>query len=456
MNNKRTARDIALDILIAADERGAYSNLLLNDALEKSRLTDPRDRGLVTELVYGTIQRRNTLDWIIDSLVRKGGHSLDPWVHQLLRMGLYQLRFLDKIPSRAAVHETVGQAKSRGHKGISGLVNGVLRSYLRRVREWELPAEPDNSRTLALAYSHPEWMVRRMMEAYGQETAVQVMAANNRPPAITLRTNPMKTDRETLIDRLKEAYPQAEVAPSSISEQGIVFSGGGNLAFHPLYREGWYSVQDESSMLVAEVLDPQPGNRGLDGCAAPGGKTAHLAERMKNQGSLLASDIHEHKVGLIETNAARLGLSIIKVCRADLRELPDEAAGSFDFVLLDAPCSGLGVIRRKPDIKWSKTPQEVDSLVRLQRELLEAAAKLVLPGGTLVYSTCTMEPRENEEQVADFLARYPEFCPDPAYLNKLPGTVREQAILGDGSLQILPHQFNSDGFFIARLLRQEG
>ncbi|SFS51009.1 16S rRNA (cytosine(967)-C(5))-methyltransferase RsmB [Marininema halotolerans] len=452
---QKTAREVALDILIDTEERGAYSNLLLNDRLKKSKLTDTRDRGLVTELVYGTIQRRNTLDWVLNTLVKKGVSSIEPWVRQLLRMGIYQLRYLDRIPSRAAVHETVDQAKSRGHKGIAGLVNGVMRGYLRREREWDLPSSTQDIRQLALLYSHPEWMVRRWVEVYGVETTTALLAANNEPPTISLRFNPLKTDRQSLIHFLQEEYPEAEVTPSTIASQGVIFRGGGNPALHSRYREGWYSIQDESSMIVSEVVDPQPGERGLDGCAAPGGKTTHLAERMKNEGAILSCDIHGHKVALIRENLDRLGLTMVETKEMDLRELPDKVEHPFDFVLLDAPCSGLGVIRRKPDIKWSKEVSEIEGLIQLQAELLDAAANLVAPNGVLVYSTCTIEPRENEEQVRAFLARNESFQLDDHIEERLSTPVKNQALIQKGRLQILPHHFHSDGFFITRMVRKE-
>lgn len=453
MTRSATAREVALDILIAVEEHRAYSNLLLNDALKKANLS-PRDRGLLTELVYGTIQRRNTLDWILNGLVKKGVPSLEMWVRQLLRMGVYQLRYLDRIPPRAAVHETVQIAKRKGHKGIAGLVNGVLRSYLRRKEEWKLPDSPSTVKERALLTSHPEWMVKRFWEVYGPEEAEALLRANNRPPLVSLRINPLKVGRDELIRYLSGEYPEAGIRPSEISPQGIVFRGGGNPALHPKHREGWFTIQDESSMLVAEVVDPRPGQRGWDACAAPGGKTTHLAERMEDNGYLLACDIHPHKVQLIEEQVRRLGLTVVEAIQADARELPGTGREPFDFVLLDAPCSGLGVIRRKPDIKWSKKPSEVEALVRLQRQLLESAARMVAPGGVLVYSTCTMEPRENEEQVEHFLRQHPEFEADGGLADKLPPVVRKRVISGKGWIQILPHHFDSDGFFIARMIRK--
>lgn len=453
MADARLPREIALDILVAVEERGAFSNLALRQQLDQSGL-DVRDRGLVTELVYGTIQRQNTLDWILGRLVKKGPASLERWVHLLLRLGLYQLRYLDRVPSRAAVHETVRIAKLRGHRGISGLINGVLRSYLRREREFMLKAD-GSVRSLSLVYSFPEWMVERLIDSYGSETATDILESLNKRPSLSLRVNPLQADRDQVTAALTQSFPGVSVTPSKVSAQGLTVRGGGNPASHPGFAQGWFTIQDESSMLVAEVVDPQPGYRVLDGCAAPGGKATHLAERMGNEGDVLACDIHPHKVALIEESARRLGLSIIQVQQSDLRRLPRETEEeSFDCVLLDAPCSGWGVIRRKPEIKWTKAAEAVEELAQLQRELLGAAARLVKPGGVLVYSTCTMEPRENEDQIESFLADHPEFTADATLSESLSPAVREQALFRGGGIQILPQHFESDGFFIVRMRKK--
>jgi len=452
MKRRKSAREVALDVLIAVETRHAYSNLALDHALDEADLS-PRDRGLATELVYGTVQRRNTLDWLLDSLLKKGVDSLQPWVRQLLRMGVYQLVYLDRIPARAAVHETVEIAKKRGHRGISGLVNGVLRALLRQPSVPEPPSSMPTVERLAITTSHPEWLVRRMMDVYGEQTATAILEANNRPPAAGLRVNRLKTDRDTVLKRLKAARPEATVEPSPVSAQAIRYRGGGSPARLPGFEEGHFTIQDEASMLVAKVVAPRPGWRGLDACAAPGGKTTHLAELMSNRGHILACDIHSHKVDLIRDHAARLGISIIEARQADVRKL--DASQSFDFVLLDAPCSGLGVIRRKPDIKWSKEAENIAPLIALQRELLDAVGRMVRPGGVLVYSTCTLEPRENEEQVRSFLARHPAFRADEQLPRLLPETVVEQCWVEKGMVRLLPHQLDTDGFFIARMIKQK-
>ncbi|SFJ61902.1 16S rRNA (cytosine(967)-C(5))-methyltransferase RsmB [Thermoflavimicrobium dichotomicum] len=451
---RKPAREWALDILLQYEQNQSYSNLLLNQALQKSGL-DARDKRLVTELVYGCIQRLNTLDWILNQLVKKGLSALKPWVRQALRLGLYQLMYLDRIPERAAVNETVHLAKKRGHQGIANLVNGVLRRYLREKEKWTFPASTDSTKELALAYSHPEWLVKRWVQVYGLETAIAMMQANLRPARVSVRVNRLKIDRDRFMAlwREKEA---GEVVPSDLSPDGVIIERGGNPAHSSLFAQGLCTIQDESSMLVARALAPKPGMRILDACAAPGGKSTHLAELMDNDGSVLACDIHPHKMELIRSNVNRLGIQMIETRQIDVRKLAEEPdkQGYFDAILLDAPCSGLGVIRRKPDIKWSKEAEEIDSLVQLQKELLESVAKLLRTGGVLLYSTCTIEPRENQEQVEQFLQAHPDFIPDRHLPDYLPPVVQQKSMTGEGWVQIFPHHFESDGFFIARLIKQ--
>ncbi|MCS1351395.1 16S rRNA (cytosine(967)-C(5))-methyltransferase RsmB [Mechercharimyces sp. CAU 1602] len=454
MKKVSTAREVALDVLIGVEEKNAYSNLLLNEALQTHPLSG-RDRGLVTELVYGSIQRLNTLDWLLNHYVKKGVDSLEGWVRQLLRMGMYQLHYLERIPERAAVNEAVHIAKKRGHKGVAGLVNGVLRSYLRQPPDTTRLTQPQSIQDWALATSHPEWMVRRFQSLYGIEETATMLKVNNLPPAVGIRANALKKERDVLLDEMKEAYPEATILTTPLSPEGIVFTGGGNPAHTDWFKAGECTIQNPSSMLVTELLQPQPGQLGLDACAAPGGKTTHIAEKMGGEGKVYATDLHRHKVELIRKNAMRLGLSNIEAVQADARELPQALPTLFDFILLDAPCSGLGVIRRKPDLKWQKSGAELKKLCRLQAQLLEETATRVRPGGVLLYSTCTLEASENEEQVRHFLENHPEFTLDTGMNELLPREVREKGSIEPGMVRILPHQFASDGFFIARMVKHK-
>jgi 16S rRNA (cytosine967-C5)-methyltransferase len=447
VSGKKGARDIALDVLNRVEEHKSYSNLELKHVLDRTPLSPP-DAGLVTELVYGTIQRQGTLDFVLSQFVR--GKKLQPWVRNLLRLSLYQIRYLDRIPERAAVHEAVEIAKRRGHQGIASMVNGVLRNVLRQPDVWEKLPEGDSSKRMAVAESHPEWLIRRWIRAYGEETTSAICQSNNRAPHTSVRVNSLKTTRDALLQQWKEEFPDAEA--SRLSPYGIV-TAGGHAAGTSWFRDGYVTVQDESSMLVAPALGVQPGMSVLDACAAPGGKTTHLAELMQNRGRIVASDVHPHKRDLIAQTARRLGITIIQPIVSDALDLPEKKLGTFDRILLDAPCSGFGVIRRKPDLKWNKTPQDVKEIASLQYRLLERVSTMLAPGGRLVYSTCTIEPEENQEIVRRFVEAHPEFELDTSLVDDLPEAVTAKADASGGYVQILPHHFESDGFFIARIKR---
>ncbi|MFS0727765.1 16S rRNA (cytosine(967)-C(5))-methyltransferase RsmB [Paenibacillus sp. 1P07SE] len=459
MTDKRryavTARSVALDTLVKVTGGQAYSNLQLNRALQAAELSRA-DAGLATELVYGTIQRLNTLDHVLQRFVTKGLHKLDPWVLQLLRMSAYQLIYLTRVPPHAAVHEAVELAKQRGHRGISGMVNGVLRSLQRSPDKLSLPAGLPPDERISLVHSHPLWLTRRWIAAFGEETTEAMCRANNEPPHASIRVNRQRKTREEVLALLaEEGY---EAAPSPLAEDGIVVSQGGNLADTIGYRNGWWTVQDESSMLVAEAAAPRSGMQVLDCCAAPGGKTTHLAERMGDAGVVRANDLHPHKRQLIEAQAERLGLHSILAMTGDAAQLGEQLeAASLDLILLDAPCTGLGVIRRKPEIKWHKSEADIDSVAEVQARLLEAAVPLLRPGGRLIYSTCTVDHTENAGQVDRFLQAHPEFALDPGWPQPLLERLRSGGVLGetfDGRVQLLPQHFGTDGFFIAALRKQ--
>ncbi|QAY65528.1 16S rRNA (cytosine(967)-C(5))-methyltransferase RsmB [Paenibacillus protaetiae] len=454
----RSARELALDTLLKVMETGAYSNLQLNRTLQEAQLARA-DAALVTELVYGTIQRRASLDYWLGQFAAKGLHKLEPWVLELLRLSAYQLLYLDRIPSHAAVNEAVVIAKRRGHQGISGMVNGMLRNMVRRREELVPEAIQADSPAalLAVKHSYPEWLVKRWIDRYGFELAETICESGNEPPHASVRVNVLKQSAAEALGLLKEAGYTAELS-AALPSAGIVIDRGGNLADTDGYREGRWTVQDESSMLVAVAVAPQPGMKVLDCCAAPGGKTTHLAELMQGKGKVWANDIHPHKKQLIESHAQRLGLDNVEAITEDAAKLGERfAPESFDAVLLDAPCSGFGVIRRKPEIKWTKTAGDVAAIAALQGELLETASSLVRPGGVLVYSTCTIEREENELQVERFLEQHPEFDLDAEWNDAVLAPLREAGVVDasfTGCLQLLPHHFQSDGFFIARLKKR--
>ncbi|WP_195572965.1 16S rRNA (cytosine(967)-C(5))-methyltransferase RsmB [Paenibacillus sp. 1001270B_150601_E10] len=452
---RRSAREVALDVLVQVDKEQAYSNLQLNEALKEARL-ERVDAGLATELVYGTIQRLSTLDGVLEQKVNKGIRKLKPWMRNLLRMSLYQLHYLDRIPDHAVVNEAVTIAKRRGQQAMAGFVNGVLRAVMREPELWEAKKDMSPAERIAWEHSHPVWLVQEWIKEYGAEETESICEANNEPPHTSVRVNPLRSKRDVIMEEMKAQG--IFVKPSDLSKDGIVGIGTGNLAFSSWYKDGKISMQDESSMLVVEAVRPEPGMRVLDCCAAPGGKSMHIAERMGNHGEVMSNDLHAHKMALIQDQAGRLGLSAIQTMNVDASKLGSHLeAQSFDVVLLDAPCSGFGVIRRKPDLKWRKTAQDVHDIAKLQHELIREAAKLVRPGGRLVYSTCTIEPKENGEVVKQFIKKHSEWRLDDSWKAALPQDKLSMALKrsDEGMLQVLPHDADSDGFFIACLEKSE-
>ncbi|WP_411350313.1 16S rRNA (cytosine(967)-C(5))-methyltransferase RsmB [Paenibacillus sp. WLX2291] len=458
-----SAREVALNVLTDVDASGSYSNLQLNQELVQAKL-ERADAGLATEIVYGTIAHFNTIDYFLNPFVSKGLNKLQPWVRSLLRLSFYQLYYLDRIPAHAAVNEAVNIANRRGHQGVSGMVNGVLRNVLRQLDELQIPDGLSAVKRISLQYSHPEWLVKRWIKQYGEETTEQICMSNNEPPTVSVRVNTNLVSRQKMLDILNEQGYYAQ--PSAIAPDGIVLGGSGNMALTDWYRSGQISIQDESSMLVAEAVQPQPGMDVLDCCAAPGGKTAHLAEKMQNSGRIIANDIHEHKRKLIDDQAERLHISVIETTVGDAMTLSDRyPAASFDRILLDAPCSGLGVIRRKPDLKWNKTAADIGAITELQQQLLEKVAPLLKPDGILVYSTCTIERSENEDMMRRFLEAHEDFevalnplrallhNTDAVTSSDTQSATEHHAAPTTIGVQILPQDYHSDGFYIAALRR---
>jgi 16S rRNA (cytosine967-C5)-methyltransferase len=447
-----TARELTVRVLTEIEDKQAYSNLELKHALAQTKLTR-RDTALATELVYGTIGRLNTLDWMLAQFLTQPLSKLEGWVRNLLRMSFYQLSYLDRIPARAVVHEAVEIAKVWGHKGISGMVNGVLRNRLRQPEKVDIPTDLPPVQRIALLHSHPEWMVAEWVKLYGEAEAERMCASNNLPPALSLRANALRVTRDELMAQIEKQVTEADVEASQIAPEGVIVSDVGNIVELPAYASGSCTVQDESSMLVARSLAPKSGMKVLDMCAAPGGKTTHIAELMGNKGEITALDVHPHKIKLIEENAFRLGISIITSRQGDAREADQLLSGqTFDRILVDAPCTGLGVIRRKPDIKWHKWQEDVVAISDIQYDILCTAARLVAPGAKIVYSTCTVQPEENEQVIRRFVAEHPEWELDGTLAEDMPHVLREKyPTLEQGYLQILPHHFGTDGFFISRL-----
>lgn len=439
-----TVREVSLSILEKIEKQQAYSHLLIHDAMTKNSVK-PIDKGLLTELVYGTIQRQMTLDFYMEQFVAKP-EKLEIWVKILLRVSFYQLYFLDKVPDHAIVNEAVNVAKKRGHVGVSKLVNGVLRTAIREGQPDVAALVKDPIKRLALEISVPMWLTERWVAQYGVEKTREIGEALLVPPHQTLRVNPLRGNREEIIEALQGDGYEVEAHPL-VPEAIMVF--GGNAASHAMFQYGAFSIQDESSMLVAHALQPEAGMRVLDACAAPGGKTTHIAELMGDEGQIDALDIHAHKTKLIAQGAKRLGHTIIKPFQADARQYGNDVEEeTYDRILVDAPCSGFGVIRRKPDIKYQKTAKDIASLSVIQYDILAALAPLLKVGGRLVYSTCTIDENENKEVWERFLAEHPNFVQAPLALpNNI--TTADQT-----TLQLLPDNNFSDGFYLSAFTRQ--
>ena len=395
-------RKTAFAVLLDVEKNEAFSNLALNRRIEENQ---PRNPAFVRELVYGVLKYQLLLDYQLDKLVKSGSKKLKKQDLTLLRMGLYQLTFMDAVPEYAAVSETVQLAKKYA-RGRENFINAVLRNFIRGGRKLQLPERAADIVThLSVAYSIAPWVVRLWLAAYGEAQTEQLLAASNQTPALCVRVNPLRTTVPQLTQELQRAGFTVTRAPHAA--RALLVRGSGLLATEA-YLRGCFSVQDEASILVADAVGAKPGETVIDVCAAPGGKTLAMAEQMENRGEVLAMDLYEHKLALIEARARSEGVSIVRVLCRDSRECLDDCVGRADCVLADVPCSGLGVFRRKPEIKY-KQIDELSVLVEIQKQILAAAAAYVKPGGTLVYSTCTIHPAENEMQTAAFLSAHEEF-----------------------------------------------
>lgn len=446
---KPSARDLALKVLYSVNEEEAYSNIELNKVLVKY---DPEklDRAFITELVYGVLRFRGTLDWVLGQYMNRPLDKISPWIREILRLGVYQLMYMDKVPPSAAVNESVNLAKKYGHQGVVKFVNGVLRNIGRNLDNLAFPdINKDPIGHIAAKYSHPRWMVERWIGEFGVDNTEAICIANNSNPPNTVRTNTLKTSREDLAQVLNKENIVAEFC--KYAPEGLNIKGFKSIGTIPEFSQGLFLVQDESSMLPAHALSPQPGSLVIDACSAPGGKTTHLAQLMENRGKIIAADIHRHKMELIRENAERLGIDIIETVLTDARQLQEKFTEAADYILLDAPCSGLGVLRRRPEIRWRKKPETINELHQLNRDLLAQVAKCLKPGGRLVYSTCTITAEENQEVVEEFVQNNPDFQfgdilnflpPD------LPGFNDKKGL---GYIQLLPQVDGMDGFFIASL-----
>lgn len=438
-------RKTILDLLMRIDEDSGFSHLIIDHEINRRNI-EPKDQALLTEVVYGTMERKMTLDFFLEPFIKN--KKIDSWVRMLLRMSVYQMIYLDKVPTYAIIHEAVEIAKRRGHRGIGSFVNGVLRNVERKgVRDTK--EIKDKVKRLAIETSHPEWLVKRWIKHYGFQLTKEMCEANLERKPIAVRVQPLKISREKAIEQLTEQGFQ--VSPSTFSKQGIIIKQG-NILTSDLFVNGMITIQDQSSMLVAEMLDVKSDMKVLDTCSAPGGKATHIAEKMENKGLVCAYDFHSKKINLVNKQAERLHLSIIEAKQGDARDLQNaHESESFDRILVDAPCSGLGVVRSKPDIKYNKQTEDITRLANIQFDILNSVASLLKKEGLLIYSTCTVDVEENETVVRKFLEKNSDYKVDEKFFKTLPTVFKQYVGLTEYGLQIFPQTFQTDGFFLTRL-----
>jgi len=434
-------RGTAVKILNRVERTDSYLDKLL-DAEFKSKDVADIDKSLLAEIVHGVLRWQGRLDWVLNGFTHGNYSKSEVNVRNALRVALYQILFLNHVPQYAAVYEAVEFIKRiRGEK-FAGFVNAVLRNILRTLDGIHYPnPDEDLVQYLAVYYSHPAWIVKRWLSRFGREELEKFLIANNEIPGLTLRINKLKINASEFLSLLdKQNIPYQG---SSFIDYFIKVKSLSGISQMNIFQSGYFTIQDESAALPVLLLDPRPGERVIDMCAAPGGKTTFIAELMQNQGEILSVDKYESKLNMIKMSCERLGIQNVKLLISDATQLDSSLA---DKVLVDAPCSGLGTLRKKPDIKWKREMEDILRLAKQQMNLLENGARLVKPGGVLVYSTCTTEPEENCLLVKSFLAQHPEFSIDDAskFVNK-------SVVTEDGFIETFPHRHHIDGSFSARL-----
>lgn len=449
MTSIPNSRSLAFLALKNVYQKKAYTDVALNRAIksvEKSVEISQTDRSFACELVYGIVRRQRTLDALIDLLGKKKAAQQPPDLRIILHLGLYQLRYLDRIPASAAVNTSVELAKEHGIAKLGGVVNGLLRGYIRQAESDDPLKLPDDAiAQLGVKHSFPDWIVATWLEQLPLPEVDQLLAWFNKSPKIDLRVNILKTSVEEVAIAFRDAG--ISFAPIPNLPQGLRLESAGAVTDLPGYQEGWWVIQDSSAQLVTHLLDPQPGETIIDACAAPGGKATHIAELIGDRGRIIACDRAAKRLNKVRENAARLQLRSIQIEVGDSRN-KSEFVNIADRVLLDVPCSGLGTLHKRPDIRWRQTSQAIEELVQLQQELLIEAATWVKPKGILVYATCTLNILENEKVIQSFLDEHSNWSiqsPRDVFTKSWSTT--------EDWIKVFPHRHNMDGFFMVRLVR---
>ncbi len=452
MAKGKSPRTTALQILTRIQD-GAWADQLLKHHLSAVKM-DARDKRFITQLVFGVLRQRKLIDYYLAELSNRPLGELDPPVLNALRLGAYQILRL-RVPEYAACDRTVEAVREIGFSRASGFVNGVLRNFIRKKDQLEIPARENNLiQWLAVKYSHPEWIIKRWVDSFGERQAEELCIRNNSKFDICLRVNRLKTTPGDLLDRL--TGKDVAVSPAPWAPEALIFEDEGTPVDLEEFSEGLFSIQAQAPQLAVRACGVTSQMRCLDMCAGVGGKTTYLAEMMNDNGEIMAVDIHKNKLNKLEQDCTRLDItSSVKTKNSDARKLTQREIGLFDIVLVDAPCSGTGIFGRRPDARWNKSADLSQKMVKLQSQLLNAASNLVAPGGALVYCTCSLAEEENEQRIHAFLNKNPDFAPDALneYLPEIPELAASGPDVHD--ITMFPHVHGTDGFYIARLRRLE-
>ena len=443
-------RELVMQMLLSVSQEEHYSHLVLRETLDKYQFLLKQDRAFITRTFEGTIENRIKIDYWIDQVSSVKVNKMKPVIREIIRSAVYQIVYMDSVPDSAACNEAVKLAQKKGFYSLKGFVNGVLRSISRMKNNLPLPAKDHPKAFLSVKYSMPEWLVEKWINAYGEEITEKILKDFLEEHATTVRVRTFCSDIDMTLNMLKEDGVTVEKAP--YVDTAYAISGYDHIPGLRAFREGRIQVQDVSSMLVSVCANPQLGDTVLDICAAPGGKSLHMADLLQGTGNVQARDLTEYKVGLIQQNIERCGVINAEAVRQDATVFDRKSVEKYDIVLADVPCSGLGVIGKKTDIKYRMDPDKIRDLVQLQRQILHNAASYVKPGGILIYSTCTVCDEENQQNVKWLTRHYPFHAEslDPY----LPPQLRSDQTQW-GMLQLLPGIHKTDGFFLARLKKEE-
>ena len=442
-------REIVLEVLLEITEHGMYSHIVLRDVLNKYQYLEKKERSFITRVTEGTLEHMMEIDFILDQFSKVKVKKMKPVIRNIMRSAVYQMKYMDSVPVSAACNEAVKLAVRKGFGSLRGFVNGVLRNVARNLDQIEYPAE--SLKRLSIQYSMPEWILNLWLKAYDSDIVEQMLQAFQRETPLTIRCNLRMVTPKQLKEHLEAEGVTVKVHP--YLEYAFHISGFDYLGNLESFQKGEFSVQDISSMLVSELAAPKEGDYVIDVCAAPGGKSLHMAEKLNGSGHVEARDLTEYKVGLIQENIERTGLSNVEAVQQDALIFDETSVGKADIVLADLPCSGLGVLAKKTDLKYKATKEGADSLAKLQREMLKNVQAYVKDEGKLVYSTCTINPTENMDNVHWFLNEYPEF-----ELIDIHGSLCEELqkdVKENGCVQLLPGVHQSDGFFLACMKKRK-